>query len=216
MFTGIIEDLGVVTQTQNVNGVCRITLRSEVAVDGMRLGDSIALNGVCLTAVVIEANSVTVEAVPETLRRTNLGELELGASVNVERPLVTGSRVGGHFVQGHIDTTVELIDKSKDGGSDILRFSTPMDLGMFIVSKGFVALDGVSLTVMDPVDTSFAVALIPHTQKSVTIGDIRLGYRANLEVDILAKYGVVRDIDEFNGPSIRQLHVAGFVLDASR
>ena len=216
MFTGIIEDLGVVTQTQNVNGVYQITLRSDVAVDEMRLGDSIALNGVCLTAVVIEANSFTVEAVPETLRRTNLGELVLGASVNIERPLVTGSRVGGHFVQGHIDTTVELIDKSKDGGSDILRFSTPMDLGMFIVSKGFVALDGVSLTVMNPVDASFAVALIPHTRKSVTIGDIRVGYRANLEVDILAKYGFVRDIDEFNGPSIRQLHVAGFVLDASR
>lgn len=216
MFTGIIEDLGVVTQTQHVNGVRRITLRSEVSVDGMRLGDSIALNGVCLTAVAVESNGFTVEAVPETLRRTNLGELVLGGSVNIERPLVTGSRVGGHFVQGHIDTTVELIDKSKDGGSDILRFSTPTDLGRFIVSKGFVALDGVSLTVVDPVDASFAVVLIPHTRKSVTIGDIRLGYRANLEVDILAKYGVVRDIDEFNGPSIRQLHLAGFVLDVSR
>ena len=216
VFTGIIEDLGVVTQTRNVGGVRRITLRSSVAVDGTRLGDSIALNGVCLTAVSIELNGLTVEAVPETLRRTNLGELALGASVNIERPLTTGSRIGGHFLQGHIDTTVELLDKCKDGGSEILRFKTPPDLGVFIVSKGFVALDGVSLTVVDSAEVSFAVVLIPHTRKSVTIGDVQLGYKANLEVDILAKYGAVRNIDALGGPSVRQLQSAGFVLDESR
>ncbi len=213
MFTGIVEDLGRVTRVQDAAGLRRFTLRSDVCADGVRVGDSIAVNGVCLTAVHVAASEVSVEAIPETLRLTNLGQLAVDSPVNLERPLAYGDRMGGHYVQGHVDATAELIQRRPDGDSEVVRFAAPRDLTPYIVSKGFIALDGVSLTVVEPRDATFAVALIPHTLRSVTLGAAPVGYLANLEVDILAKYGRAPEPEEGSGPSIAQLRAAGYKLD---
>ena len=216
MFTGIVEDLGQVARVVDAEGLRRFTVRSTVCADGVRLGDSIAVNGVCLTAVKVADEEITVEAVPETLRLTNLGRLAAKSPVNLERPLAYGDRMGGHYVQGHVDATAELTHRQPDGESELVRFAVPPDLMPYIVSKGFVALDGVSLTVVDPDKATFAVALIPQTLRSVTLGEAPIGYRANLEVDILAKYGRVPEAEEAGSPSIAQLRAAGFRLDESR
>ena len=216
MFTGIVEDLGVVTFTKSSKGVQLISVRSSVAADCAKLGDSVALNGVCLTIVATDHDCITVEAVPETLRLTNLGDLEVHSRINIERPLTLGDAFGGHFVQGHIDTTVSLLDREPDGGSEILRFTTPAAFSKHVVAKGFVALDGVSLTVVEQDEHSFAIALIPHTKKSVTLGNAPVGYQANFEADILAKYDRSQDPHRVLAPSIDQLRSAGFALDETR
>ena len=216
MFTGIVEDLGRVVRVQDSDGLRRFTLRSDVCADGVRVGDSISVNGVCLTAVNVSAAEISVEAIPETLRLTNLGQLAVDSPVNLERPLAYGDRMGGHYVQGHVDATAELIQRQPDGDSEVVRFVVPPNLMHFIVSKGFIALDGVSLTVVEPHGATFAVALIPHTLRSVTLGSAPVGYRANLEVDILAKYGRVPEREEESGPSIDQLRAAGYKLDETR
>ena len=216
MFTGIVEDLGRVVRVQDSKGLRRFRLRSDVCADGVRVGDSISVNGVCLTAVHVAASEVSVEAIPETLRLTNLGQLALDSPVNLERPLAYGDRMGGHYVQGHVDATAELIERQPDGDSDLVRFAVPPDFMRYIVSKGFVALDGASLTVVDPHEATFAVALIPHTLRSVTLGHASIGYRANLEVDILAKYGRVPEPEKAGSPSIAGLRAAGYRLDETR
>ena len=216
MFTGIVEDLGRVVRVQDSEGLRRFTLRSDVCADDVRVGDSISVNGVCLTAVDVSAAEISVEAIPETLRLTNLGQLAVDSPANLERPLAFGDRMGGHYVQGHVDATAELIQRQPDGDSELVRFAVPPDLMPYIVSKGFVALDGVSLTVVDPGDATFAVALIPHTIRSVTLGAAPIGYPANLEVDILAKYGRVPEPTKAAGPSIAQLRAAGYRLDETR
>ena len=216
MFTGIVEDLGVVTFTKIRKGVQLISVRSSVAADCAKLGDSVAINGVCLTIVATDHDCITVEAVPETLRLTNLGDLKVHSKVNIERPLAFGDAIGGHFVQGHIDTTVSLLDRRPDGGAELVRFTTPATFTKQIVSKGFVALDGVSLTVIEPDRDSFAISLIPHTKKSVTLGSAPVGYRANFEADIVAKYGGSPNPHGALTPSIDQLRSAGFALDENR
>ena len=216
MFTGIVEDLGRVVRVEDPEGLRRFTLWSDVCADDVRVGDSIAVNGVCLTAVNVAANEISVEAIPETLRLTNLGQLAVHSPVNLERPLAYGDRMGGHYVQGHVDAVAKLIERRPDGDSVVVRFAVPPGLMPYIVSKGFVALDGVSLTVVDPRDATFAVALIPHTLRSVTLGAAPVGYRANLEVDILAKYGRVPEYEEASNPSIAQLRAAGYRQDATR
>lgn len=216
MFTGIVEDLGRVVRVKDFEGLRRFTLRSDICAEGVRVGDSIAVNGACLTAVSVSANEISVEAIPETLRLTNLGQLAVDSPVNLERPLAYGDRMGGHYVQGHVDAAAELIERRPEGDSDVVRFAVPLHLMRYIVSKGFVALDGVSLTVVDPRDATFAVALIPHTIRSVTLGTAAIGYRANLEVDILAKYGRVPEPKEARNPSIAQLRAAGYRLDETR
>jgi riboflavin synthase len=216
MFTGIVEDLGRVVRVQDAAGLRRFTLWSDLCADGVRVGDSVAVNGVCLTAVLVAANEISVEAIPETLRLTNLGQLAVDSPVNLERPLAYGDRMGGHYVQGHVDATAKLIERQPDGDSEVVRFAVPPDLGRYIVSKGFVALDGVSLTVVEPHEATFAVALIPHTMRSVTLGAAPVGYLANLEVDILAKYGRVPEPGQESGPTIEQLRAAGYKLDETR
>ena len=216
MFTGIVEDLGRVVRLEDAAGLRRFTLRSDVCADGVRVGDSIAVNGACLTAVNVSNNQISVEAIPETLRLTNLGQLAVDSPVNLERPLAYGDRMGGHYVQGHVDATAELIERQPDGDSEVVRFAAPTHLMGYIVSKGFVALDGVSLTVVDPHDATFAVALIPHTLRSVTLGAAPVGYRANLEADVLAKYGRVPEPEKVGSPSIAGLRAAGYRLDETR
>ena len=188
MFTGIVEALGAVVETGSRAGVHRLVVAAPVLSDGVAIGDSVAVNGVCLTAVQIEADRMTVEVVPETLRRTNLGSLDVGDAVNVERSLPADGRFGGHVVQGHVDATCTITKREPDGASELVTFTLPPEHSAQIVSKGFVALDGVSLTVVDVSAAEFRVALIPHTRALVTLGSAPPGYCANLEVDVLAKY----------------------------
>ena len=188
MFTGIVEALGQVVEAGNRAGVHRLVVAAPVLSDGVAIGDSVAVNGVCLTAVQIEADRMTVEVVPETLRRTNLGSLDVGDAVNVERSLPADGRFGGHVVQGHVDATCTITKREPDGASELVTFTLPPEHAAQVVAKGFVALDGVSLTVVDVSAAEFRVALIPHTRALVTLGSAPPGYCANLEVDVLAKY----------------------------
>ena len=188
MFTGIVEALGEVVEAGNRAGVHRLVVAAPVLSDGVAIGDSVALNGVCLTAVQTEADRMTVEVVPETLRRTNLGSLDVGDAVNVERSLPADGRFGGHVVQGHVDATCTIAKREPDGASELVTFTLPPEHAAQVVAKGFVALDGVSLTVVDVSAAEFRVALIPHTRALVTLGSAPPGYCANLEVDVLAKY----------------------------
>ncbi len=188
MFTGIVEALGEVVEAGNRAGVHRLVVAAPVLSDGVAIGDSVAVNGVCLTAVQIEADRMTVEVVPETLRRTNLGSLDVGDAVNVERSLPADGRFGGHVVQGHVDATCTITKREPDGASELVTFTLPPEHAAQVVAKGFVALDGVSLTVVDVSAAEFRVALIPHTRALVTLGSAPPGYCANLEVDVLAKY----------------------------
>ena len=188
MFTGIVEGLGAVVETGSRAGVHRLVVAAPVLSDGLAIGDSVAVNGVCLTAVQIEADRMTVEVVPETLRRTNLGSLDVGDAVNVERSLPADGRFGGHVVQGHVDATCTITKREPDGASELVTFTLPPEHAVQVVSKGFVALDVVSLTVVDMSAAEFRVALIPHTRALVTLGSAPPGYCANLEVDVLAKY----------------------------
>ena len=188
MFTGIVEALGEVVEAGNRAGVHRLVVAAPVLSDGVAIGESVAVNGVCLTAVQIEADRMTVEVVPETLRRTNLGSLDVGDAVNVERSLPADGRFGGHVVQGHVDATCTIAKREPDGASELVTFTLPPEHAAQVVAKGFVALDGVSLTVVDVSAAEFRVALIPHTRALVTLGSAPPGYCANLEVDVLAKY----------------------------
>ena len=156
--------------------------------DGLKLGDSIAINGVCLTVVAKDDNSFAVDLVPETLRRTNLGYLGPGSGANLELPVAFGDRLGGHIVQGHVDGTAKVISTRPEGDSLLMGFRVRRTLMPYIVGKGFVALDGISLTVVKRRASSFTVSVIPYTLDSTILNDRHIGDPVNVEVDILAKY----------------------------
>jgi riboflavin synthase len=190
MFTGIVEEMGTLTETVERGGRRELTFAAVVTLVGTQLGDSIAVNGVCLTAIALTPTTFTVEIQPETQRRTNLGDLHAGDRVNLERPLAADGRFGGHIVQGHIDGTGTLRALTPDGPSVIVTIEAPPDLLRYIVPKGFIAVDGTSLTVVevDRATHTFTIALITHTQGAVTLTSLALGTRVNLEVDVIAKY----------------------------
>lgn len=184
MFTGIVEELGTVEAM--AEGVLRV--RTVRVLEDAKLGDSICINGVCLTVTSIEDGALTADTVPETLRLTNLGDLQPGDAVNLERALRPTDRMGGHIVQGHIDGTARVASVEQDGPALMLRFEAPPALMPYIVKKGFIAIDGASLTVVDRDDAGFSVTIIPVTQEWTTLGRRRPGDRVNLETDVLAKY----------------------------
>ncbi len=179
------------------------------------MSHSVAVNGVCLTVVEVTNDAFAVEVVPETLRRSNLGDLQINGAVNLERSLPADGRFGGHFVQGHVDATAELTAREPDGGSERITFRALAALMRYIVEKGFVAVDGVSLTVTAVKDDRFQVVLIPHTIAMVTLGDASPGYRANVEADVLAKY--VEQLVGGDGAtlSMNDLRAAGFEADSA-
>ena len=213
MFTGIVEELGRVAALDDGAGIRRLTIASSLVVGDLRVSHSVAVNGVCLTAVEVTNDAFTVEVVPETLRRSNLGDLRVDAAVNLERALPADGRFGGHFVQGHVDDTADLTAREPDGGSERVTFRAPAPLMRYIVEKGFVAVDGVSLTVAAVENDRFEVALIPQTLAMVTLGDASSGYRANVEADVLAKY--VERLVRGDGAtlSMDDLRAAGFGAD---
>lgn len=189
MFTGIVEEMGrVLALTGDQERDNCITVASRIAREGAKLGDSIAINGTCLTVTALDEASFTVGLSPETLRRTNLGHLTVGAWVNLERSLSFGGRMGGHYVQGHVDGVGSIVAIVPEGDSKRILIRPPADLMRYIVEKGFIAVDGVSMTVAELDETSFTLAMIAYTQEAVIMGQQRVGAMVNLEVDIMAKY----------------------------
>jgi riboflavin synthase len=189
MFTGIIEELGVVEALESRAAGARLRVRCRTVLEDAVEGASISVNGVCLTAVGLKKDSFAADVAPETLRRTNLGELRGGAEVNLERPLSPTGRLGGHIVQGHVDGTGEFLSLEALGsGNWWLRVRVPAELERYLVFKGSVAIDGISLTVASIEDGAMSVTVIPHTYESTNVRKRRLGDRLNIECDILAKY----------------------------
>lgn len=184
MFTGIVEELGVVAKISNN----AMTVHASKVTEDLKLGDSIAVNGTCLTAVNFSRTEFSVDLSPETMRRTSLGQLSEGSPVNLERALLASDRMGGHIVQGHVDSTGRVMSSRVDGDSIIFRIRVPKRLNPYIVEKGFIAVDGISLTVVKRGASSFTLAVIPYTLKNTNLASVSIGDRVNLEADILAKY----------------------------
>jgi riboflavin synthase len=188
MFTGIVEELGEVAGLADLGDSVRLTLRGPVVVDGAGHGDSIAVNGVCLTVVESGTDTFTADVMRETLDRSSLGALVVGDPVNLERPMRLDGRLGGHLVQGHVDGTGTIESRDRSEHWEVVRVSLPADLARYVVHKGSITVDGVSLTVASVDDRSFTVSLIPTTLEITTLGRKQVGDLVNLEVDVVAKY----------------------------
>jgi riboflavin synthase len=190
MFTGIVEETGsILAVTPGSAGNARITVRCTQALQGTNEGDSIAVNGVCLTALALTTETFSADLAPETLSRTNLGDLTAGSLVNLERPLLPTTRLSGHIVQGHVDGTGELVSLDQLGEDNWwLKIRIPQELDRYLVFKGSVALDGISLTIASLENLILGVTIIPHTIHNTALRDRRPGSRINIETDILAKH----------------------------
>ncbi|MEU6442008.1 riboflavin synthase [Streptomyces sp. NPDC047046] len=188
MFTGIVEELGEVVAVEELADASRFRLRGPVVTEGARHGDSIAVNGVCLTVVEHEGTEFTADVMAETLKRSSLGALAPGSRVNLERPTPVGGRLGGHIVQGHVDGTGTILRREPSEHWELVTVSLPGDLARYVVEKGSITVDGISLTVVDATDDTFSVSLIPTTLALTTLGLKQPGAPVNLEVDVLAKY----------------------------
>jgi riboflavin synthase len=195
MFTGLVQSLATVRDVRPQPPGVRITVSSAEVARKAAVGDSIAVSGCCLTVVACEGDCLAFDAGPETLARTTLGELAPGTAVNLEPSLRVGDRLGGHFVTAHVEGVATLADRRDDRDWSTFWFSFPRELGRYMVSKGSIAIDGVSLTLVDVEADRFSVALIPHTLACTTLGRLRIGDRVNLETDLLAKYAQRQDID---------------------
>ncbi|MFI2781554.1 riboflavin synthase [Streptomyces sp. ALB3] len=188
MFTGIVEELGEVTAVERLDDASRFRLRGPVVTEGAKHGDSIAVNGVCLTVVDLGDGEFTADVMAETLGRSSLGALAPGSRVNLERPMALGGRLGGHIVQGHVDGTGRIIEREVSEHWEIVKISLPDGLTRYVVEKGSITVDGVSLTVVDAGPDHFTISLIPTTLALTTLGIKKPGDPVNLEVDVLAKY----------------------------
>jgi len=213
MFTGIVEEIGRVLAIQPVSGGgLRLRIGCRTVVEGTRLGDSIAVDGVCLTVTDLAPDSFQVELQPVTVRRSTLGRIAVGDLVNLERALPVGGRFGGHYVQGHVDTVGRIVTMYRDGAALIVRIAAPAEAMRYVVERGFIAVDGASLTVQRRFPSEFEVSLVAYTQEHITLPRKRPGALVNLEVDIVAKY-----VEQFlafgarGALSLESLHRAGFV-----
>lgn len=184
MFTGLVEELGVISSISLTD----IWIESSIVMDDLGVKDSISVNGACLTVVSIEENLFKVNVVPETLRRTDLGDLSVGDKVNLERAAQLGGRLGGHIVQGHVDGTAQITAYVKEGSSWLIDFEISKNLSRYIVEKGFVCVDGASLTVVNCDENTFTIALIPYTRDNTVLGYKGVGNSVNIETDIIGKY----------------------------
>ncbi|MER6945730.1 riboflavin synthase [Nonomuraea sp. NPDC000554] len=188
MFTGIIEEKGEVIAVRPDGDSARLSVRGKVVTSDAGHGDSIAVNGVCLTVVDVEDDVFTVDVIKESLDRSSLGALSEGSAVNLERAVRADQRLGGHIVQGHVDGTAVLLSRDPGENWDNLRFSLPATLSRYVAEKGSIAIDGISLTVTTVDDESFGVSLIPTTLEVTTMGERQVGDVVNIEVDVIAKY----------------------------
>ena len=208
MFTGIIEELGAVETAGS-----RLKVRCSTVMEDMAEGASIAVNGVCLTAVDLRPNAFHADLAPETLRRSNLGDLRAGSRVNLERPLAPTGRLSGHIVQGHVDGTGEFLSLEALGEDNWwLRIRIPAELDPFLVFKGSIAIDGISLTIAALEGDVLSVTIIPHTYRNTTLGGYRAGARVNLECDILAKHveKLMRKLETKGGLTVEKLRENGY------
>jgi riboflavin synthase len=199
MFTGIIEEVGRVAAVSPG----RLVIAAAKVLGGLEAGGSISVNGACLTVTDFDSASFSIDIMPETLERTNLGMLRSGDRVNLERPLTLDKPLGGHLVQGHIDATGRVASVIKQGETTIVRFEAPAEIVRYVVEKGFIAVDGISLTVVAVADTSFGISVVDYTLKNTNLGSRKAGDLVNLEVDIIAKY-----VERFN-----QGRSSGITLD---
>ena len=188
MFTGLVETMGHVQTLEPRTAGIRLVIDAPAIVEGIQIGDSIANNGCCLTVVQIHETLLGFDAGPETLACTNLGQKQVGDIINLERAVCLGDRLGGHLVTGHVDGLGELVKREDDQDWSTFWFKTPTNLARQMVSKGSIAVDGISLTLVDVTDEQFSVALIPHTLEVTTLGKLQIGEQVNLETDLLAKY----------------------------
>ena len=188
MFTGIIEELGIVKSVRRQSDGMRLSVTAKVITDGMKTGDSIAVNGACLTVTEFDRSSFTTDVSGETVNRTNIGKLRVGDKVNLERPMRLSDRLGGHLVSGHVDAVGVIRGITKKGDVSVLTFEAPKEISKYLIFKGSVAVDGISLTVNDITGNTFSVIVIPHTVKMTTLGFKKIGDTVNLEADMIGKY----------------------------
>ncbi|MFC1951921.1 riboflavin synthase [Chloroflexota bacterium] len=208
MFTGIIEEVGKVTSAQSG----RLAITASDVLQGLEVGGSIAVNGVCLTVVSFNAESFSIDIMPETLKRTNLVLATVGDEVNLERPLTLGKPLGGHLVQGHVDDTGRIASILGNSGAMMIKIEASPEVMCYIVKKGFIAVDGISLTIVECDANSFQVSVVGFTRQNTTLGSRRLGSLVNLEVDIIAKY--VERLSQARRPGITvdYLEEQGFLV----
>ncbi|HMC65595.1 MAG TPA: riboflavin synthase [Gemmataceae bacterium] len=188
MFTGLIEALGTIREIRPEGAGCRLVVAESSLAPELHVGDSVAVNGVCLTVVEVGAQFFAFQVGPESLQRTNLGDLSVGDRVNLERPLRMNDRLGGHIVQGHVDGVGRIAERQRQGDWELVWLTAPLELTAQMVPKGSIAVDGISLTLVDVRMDRFSVALIPHTLQHTTLGFKPVGASVNLETDLLGKY----------------------------
>jgi len=211
MFTGIVEEMGSVKALRREAGAARLVIAASTVLGSTAIGDSISVNGVCLTVVEMGADAFTADVAVETLSVTNLGELKAGARVNLERALQLSARIGGHLVSGHVDAVGRIRSRREEGSGWRIFFDAPDSVLRYVIKKGSIAIDGISLTVADVDRTGFSIAMIPHTAKLTTLGFKTAGDGVNLETDIIGKY-VERLLSGRveGGLTLEQLKNAGF------
>jgi riboflavin synthase len=200
MFTGIIEELGSVRSIEERGDNARIVISAQIVTEGTNHGDSISVNGVCLTALDIEADSFAADVSKETLQRSTLGSLKPGAAVNLERAVTPATRLGGHIVQGHVDARGQFVSVENHGESWTVRIAYPKEIGRYLVFKGSVAVEGISLTIAALTDEHFEIAIIPKTWEVTNLSHLKPGDAVNIEVDIIGKY-----IEKLVNPQITQI-----------
>ena len=188
MFTGIIEELGEISNLEKSAGGARIKISAKVVTENTAEGDSIAINGVCLTALDIKADGFSADVSSETLNRTTLGKLNVGAKVNLERAVTVSTRLGGHIVQGHVDARGKFLEAAQTGGFWTVRVLFPKEIGQYLVYKGSISVEGISLTIADLSEDSFEIAVIPKTWELTNLSALKSGEEVNLEADVIAKY----------------------------
>ncbi|HEY32489.1 MAG TPA: riboflavin synthase [Dehalococcoidia bacterium] len=208
MFTGIAEEVGRVDYIQPT----KLVVRAARVLEDMQVGDSINVNGACLTVTQFDTSSFSVGIMPETARRSNLGQLKVGDGVNLERALAFGGRLGGHLVQGHVDGVGRVASMRWDDDTLMIEFETPPEVMRYVVEKGFIAVDGLSLTVVTRGSASFSVSIVEYTRNNTTIGECRVGDPVNLEADIIAKYVEVLTQPETSGITEDFLREHGFLV----
>ena len=210
MFTGLVEEIGRLQARNSYRGGARLVITAGELLQGSAVGDSIAVNGVCLTVTELSAGSFSAVVMPETLRKSNLGALSPGEELNLERALPLGGRLGGHLVSGHIDGTGTLIRRYPEGNAVIMHFRMPAELERYLIPKGSIAVDGVSLTVAAPTPEGFSVSVIPHSAARTTLGTLKIGSTVNLEMDLVGKY-----VEKLLGPYLERSREGGQTLTAA-
>lgn len=207
MFTGLIEEIGFIEKTTSQNNCGQLVIQAKAIQESTKLGDSIAVNGVCLTVTNVSKTSFTADVMPETLKRSNLGKLQKGSSVHLERAMAANGRFGGHMVSGHIDGTGIISGKKQEGNATRLFITTDTPLLRQMIEKGSIAIDGVSLTVISVEQSRFSVGIIPHTNSQTILLDKKIGDSVNLETDVIAKY-IQRFLENSNQQQEKPLTLA--------